>query len=70
MFGVQRNAQLYQLESARNEWISLLTAPDYVNKRQKLLAKEDIDIIYFVLTNPELRDLYDKHQIITTRDEY
>lgn len=60
---MKRSATKDQLEKGRDEWLVSLDAPDYLNKgRYKIFTKEEIEDIYNVLTTPELREMYDKHE--------
>ena len=65
-FGVSRKATLDEIEQGRLVQLTTLNMTQnayYLNKGQQvILNQNDIDDIYGVLTTPELKEMYDKHE--------
>jgi hypothetical protein len=63
VLGVHRNATNDQINTACNKLIEKLEYPEYAQ-----FTKENIEDFRHALTINALREIYDKQEVITTRD--
>lgn len=47
----------------------MLELPDYARNRQ-IMSKIDIDFVFFTLSTPDIREIYDKTGMVFTESDY